>query len=241
MRRLLPELRYAWRGLARSPLFALVAVASLGVALALNTTMFALVDGLLHPPVPFEADGLYSVYWRGDDPRKYIPDNEKNDAVVAGVRGIAGSAVAVRRYSPIVAARQASDNVVAGVSTNFFELVGVRPHTGRLLTAADAGRPVAVISTALWRTAYSERPLRDGLTIEVEGLTYDIVGVMPAGMHVGADDVWYPMDAASDSARARDLWGALYLRTAPGVTRDAAQSDLNNVAKRLATARGSSK
>src|SRR4051812_35582809 len=120
------DVRYAWRALARSPLFLVVAVVSLGVALALNTTMFALVDGLLHPPVPFEADGLYSVWWRGDDPRNRVPDDQKNAAVASGVRGLVGSAVAARRFVPIVAGQQASDNVVAGVSPNFFELVRIR-------------------------------------------------------------------------------------------------------------------
>src|SRR5689334_3093508 len=115
MRHLARELRYAWRALARTPLFALVAVASLGVALALNTTMFALVDGPLHPPVPYEADGLYSVYWRGDDPRNVVPDAEKHAAVLAGVRGIASNTVAARRWAPVIAGTRVEDDMIAVV------------------------------------------------------------------------------------------------------------------------------
>ena len=242
MRHLALELRYAWRGLARSPLFLIVAVLSLGVALALNTTMFALVDGVLHPPVPFEAaDRLYSIGWRGDDPRNSIPNAEKHAAIREGLRGIEASAVASRRLAPVIAGNDADDEIIGSVGPDFFDVVRVRPHTGRLIGPHDVGQPVALISLSLWRRSFAARPLREGVQVEIDGVVHAVVGVLPAGMHAGAGTVWVPQGAGSDSVRGAFRWSALYVRLAPGITMAQAESDLANVAKRLQAARGSAR
>src|SRR3954462_7150402 len=60
-----PHLSYAVRSLAKSPIFTLVAVLSLGLALAVNTTMFALLDSVAHPYLPYDARAVFQVSFVG--------------------------------------------------------------------------------------------------------------------------------------------------------------------------------
>src|SRR5437588_9987541 len=78
MRRFVDELRYAARALAKAPLFTAVAVVSLGLALALNTSVFALADGVLHPYVPYpEPERIIIPSFLGGDPIRALTFAER--------------------------------------------------------------------------------------------------------------------------------------------------------------------
>ena len=237
---MLAELRHAARGLRRSPLFAGVAVLSLGLALALNTTMFALVDAVLHPHVPYPApERLYMVWVRGDDPGRYVDDALKADAIRASLRLAEGSTLYSGLSSSLTTALDSEDALVGAVGPEFFDVVGVRPYVGRTFRPDDAAQHAAIISFALWRRAFGERPLGEGLTIEVGDSPFTVVGVMPPGMHVGARDVWIPDDAAA-ALKTHSPPRAL-LRVRADASMDAVRAELNVVTARLTTAHGSSR
>src|SRR5436190_23164036 len=87
MRRLAHDIRAAARALAKAPLFITVAVVSLGLALALNTTMFALADAVLHPYVPYpESDRLVVPMFRGGDPKHELTFDLRFAAVRDGLK-----------------------------------------------------------------------------------------------------------------------------------------------------------
>src|SRR5947207_1406130 len=87
------NLRYAWRSLSKSPGFVTIAVIALGVGLGLSTTMFAVLDAVLHPYVAFRnPDQLYTIYARiprrsggltAADMYRYVRDNARSFAAVA--------------------------------------------------------------------------------------------------------------------------------------------------------------
>ena len=234
-------LRHALRSLRKSPLFAAVAVLSLGLALALNTTMFALVDSVLHPYVPYaDPQGLVTIRLRGGDGRRPLPVSDQLRAVREGMRSYAALATYRGWYTAVELRRGVmQDFSVAGVSPNFFDVVGVRPVLGRALgpsDSADGGAAgAAVISHALWRGVFDGADVVGaGTTLLIGGRGFTIVGVMPPGMHLGGS-IWVPGAAVSAEASVGgvDFGSAPVLRLKPGVTREAAQAEAALIAQRL--------
>ena len=242
MRRFASDLRSAARALAKSPLFTAVAIVSLGLALALNTTMFALADSVLHPIVPYaNADRLVIPYFRGGDFKHPVPADVLSRAIRDGTR----SYEARTDYSSIQALvqtdRSAEDDRSLAVSPDFFDLFGVHPLVGRLFDKSDAGATStqgAVISFRMWNSLFAGRPLSESLTLYVGLHRYTIIGVLPRGVHppFGATDIWLPVDAVpSDSTIQRFGLGHV-MRLKPGVSVDAASAELSIVAARLTAA-----
>ena len=225
-------LRFALRALRKSPLFAAVAVVSLGLALALNTTMFALVDSLLHPTVPYpEPERLLSVRLWGGDQRRPLPPGERFRAV-SSMRSYAGLAAVSMSGTRVRIGNTEVERGLSRVTLNFFEVMGVRPLLGRALGPADAapGADAAVISYRTWRVHFGGRPLSDGLRLDAGGRALTVVGVMPPGMRYGGD-VWVPWPADTPAGAS----GEPVMRLKPGVTREAAQAEAALIAKRLTT------
>lgn len=237
MRQRLPlpvSLRDALRSLRRSPLFAGMAVLSLGLALALNTTMFALVDAALHPAMPLdEPDRLFSVHFRGGERWRATPGWEQTvPALAERTRSFERVTHYEGAYGPVQVGTRQEDHVVARVPSDFFATLDVRPAVGRLFAANEPTS--AVISHAVWRRWFAGRPLSEGLTLNVLGRVYTVVGVMPRGMHFpSSSEVWLPAGAAGPSERR---WGVPVVRLRPGVALEAAQREVDLVAARFTAA-----
>ena len=232
------ELRHAARGLAKSPLFTSVAVLSLGLALALNTTMFAIADAVVHPYVPYpDASRIFVPGLRGGDPKRWPSAEERFQAIREGMR----SYDAIASYTMVDALVEtpdiAEDHTLFAVSPKFFAILGVRPLTGRVLGVADSGATVtrsAVISLRLWNRLFHSRPLSEHLTIDLARTRYAIVGVMPRGVHFPYQaDIWIPHGVAGTDFQGR-RWGPtalLHLRS--DVSLALARRELDIVAARI--------
>jgi len=231
----LRDFRYALRSLRKSPGFVAVAVLSLGLGLGLVTTMFALLDAVAHPYVPYrDPDRLYQVSWRWA-PRLQISAFD----VYTQVRDRTHSYEAIL---PVVSFLSASVDTAedqgalrgAMVSGRFFSVLGVRTRLGRILTDADAGRPVAVVSDALWRKAFSGRHSLLGATVTVGRELVSVVGVMPRGMSFPYDaSVWTAMsdEAERTGAGLRNFSALVKLK--PGVSAAQADTELAALARQL--------
>jgi predicted permease len=202
---LLKDVRYALRGLARSPGFFAVAISSLALGVGVNTGMFSLVDSLLFRPLPVQSPStLVDVFTsipesRGEDDyaTSSYPDYldlKAQNAVFSDVTG----------YSPMMAPLVLGDRsrVVLGqiVTANHFTLLGVTPQLGRLLTAGDdapGAERVVVLSDRMWRREFGADPGAVGRTLTLRGLPYTIVGVAPAGftgvVALLTPELWLPV------------------------------------------------
>lgn len=182
------------RLLSRQKRFALLAITALGVAIAINTTMYSVLDALVRPQmrVP-DAEHLYSVAYYGDySPR--IPQDVRNREIAALpiVMGVAASRMSmVSRVAEQGA--QMRDVYVNEVSDNFFAVMQVQPSVGRLLSAADAGAATrVVVSDAVWRDLFPKRKWFDGATILIDGEPRIVAGTIDAAtIFPGTrSDVW---------------------------------------------------
>jgi putative ABC transport system permease protein len=231
----LRDFRYALRSLKKSPGFVAVAVLSLGLGLGLVTTMFALLDAVKNPYVPYrDAERLYQVEWRWH-PRLRIDAFDVFQQVRDRTHSFESLLPVVTFFRPTLeAGGETQEASAAQVSGRFFAVLGVRPRLGRMLTDADAGNGVAVVSDALWRTAFSGRKTLQGASITLARRVYAVVGVMPRGMTFpfGAA-VWTAMsDEAERTGSGLGNFSAL-VKLKPGVSAAQADTDLAALARQL--------
>lgn len=227
-----PNLRYAVRSLAKSPVFTIVAIVSLGLALAVNTTMFALLDAVNNPSVPYHDDGrAYTVRYAAA-PRNSSTFEERYAAIRDGFH----SADLIAPYSLTPASIQSGnaleDGMVANVSPSLFDILGVKPAVGRAFKAGDTVRtalPVAMISYELWVRLFRQQPLEKRLTIGVGHGNFEIVGIMPRGMHFPAHDVWLPPGKLVGDSGLKPFGPFPVIRLREGTTAAMAVNEINVV------------
>ena len=190
----------AWRGLRRAPALSLLIVGMLAASIGAATAIFSLVDVLVLRPVPGVSDvsRLLSVERTGGvgviDIFSYPDYLDVRDRVSA-----TADLAAFRRAGLDVRADRSEHVRGALVSTNYFDVLGVRAQFGRTLAATDANAAVAVIGQSCWRDLFGSRPDAVGQTISVNGRPFTVVGVLPAnftGTYPGQiDAVWLPISA----------------------------------------------
>ena len=238
MRRFVHELRYAARALAKAPLFTAVAVVSLGLALALNTSVFALADGVLHPYVPYpEPERIIIPSFLGGDPKKALTTAERYRVIRDEMHSYDAIASVTYLRAMLETGTFAEDHLVLAVSPNLFDILGVRPIVGRAFGAADADGgnvQAAIISFSLWNRVFNARQLASGLKLNLGHATYTVVGVMPRGVHYpGVADIWVPEAAVPRSSGAWQAGPFPVLRLKRGATVQTARTELTFIAARL--------
>ena len=248
------DLRYAFRTFRRQPGFVAVAVLSLALGIGANTAIFSLLNSVFFHPLPVEnVSRLVRVYTTDARNPGFLPTSRLNfedyrDQVSAFAEAT------VYQFVPINlgAERDAKPEVVVGqiVSGNYFSLLGVRPALGRAFRPDEDQvpdrNPVVVLGDALWRTRFGADPGIVGRTIQLNGLTFTVIGVAPRAF-MGTDigirvALWVPMmmhhhvlplDATMFDSR-RALMFNVIARLKPGATVAQAGSQVQAVGQRLA-------
>ena len=192
METLWQDIRYGMRTLLRNPGFTAVAVLTLALGIGANTAIFSLVDGILLRPLPFskpsELVSVTGTYPKGGfvamreqvkslDVASYFEGHEFN---------LTGQGEPVRLTGTLV-------------SAEFFLVLGARPELGRPFYPGEdqAGQNnYVILSHALWQERFASDPSIVGRSIEVEGVSRQVAGVMPASFRFPSSktQVWIPLD-----------------------------------------------
>jgi len=244
------DLRFAARLLRRSPVFTLVAVVSLAIGIGANTTIFSVVNSLLVRPRPGIVEaGLVDVgrtqNGAGFDNMSYLNYRDYRDGSRDVLENLAALSVEPRPMS-FTSGGTAIRIYGQTVSSNFFDVLGVRPEAGRFFLPEEdevAGeRLVAVASHAFWRERFGSDPGRVGDTMTLNGQPYTVIGVAPEGFTgtmILGPDVWVPIHAFANhdlfTSRA-SVWLIAIGRLKPGVTIGQARAALETIAARLVRA-----
>ncbi len=220
------RLHRIFRPLWRRPAFALTAVLSLGVAIGASTTVLGVVNALLVRPLPFAAPERLVAIWPGQGVA-----NRDLDAL--RTRATSFEAVAVESPGWLMTLTgtdtplQVSTTKVSG---NFFAMLGVTPRTGHVFDvgAEVPGRDqVAVLSDALWRTAFHGDPAIIGRSIQLSDGPLTVVGVMPADFAFGAHaDIWMPFAMDRNAMSWNGATGLAYGKLRQGTTAQQAASEM---------------
>jgi putative ABC transport system permease protein len=234
------DLAFTVRQLVKNPGFTAVAVLTLALGIGATTAIFSAVHAVVLQPLPLrEPERLLLVgeMWEGA-PQVMSVGNyvDTNEAVSDFDHGLAAL-----NYANYNLADETSPERVVGarVTANYFDVLGVGPMLGRAFTA-DEDRPgreaVVVLSHRLWTRRFGANTTIVGRELRMNGVAYQIVGVMPESFDLTSDseELWTPI-AFTPAQRAThdEHYLTVYGRPKPGIARQQIQGHLDAVAVRL--------
>ena len=241
------DIRFGVRSALRAPIFSLLAIITLALGVGANAAVFSAVKSVLLDALPFsDADRLVRIYARmadGSLERSSISAGITVD-LAARQRSFSHVATFYREGVDVDVTRDGTPRVwratLAG--TGYFATLGVSAAAGRVLSDADCqtgAAPVVMVSYATWQREFGGDPRAVGQTIQINGESNEIVGILPRGFvgPSGPSDLLLPLDitpALRDPIRARQQhWLAMAARLRPGTTLDAASRDVTAIARAL--------
>jgi predicted permease len=236
------DLRYGARGLIRQPVFTLVAVLTLALAIGANTAIFSMVDAILLRQLPFKnPEQLVAVDSKRTDPGKHpftIPDfidyRDQNQTLE--------QIAAFSTWSASLTGSGEAERVQGmRISANAFQLLGMDAIVGRALMPEDdtPGRQnVVVLSHGLWQRRFGADPRLVGQTLVLNGHSHTIVGVLAPQFIFPIREAELAVPLAPDadpwrSARTSTNFLRAIARLKPGVPLAQAEADLTSIAGRL--------
>jgi putative ABC transport system permease protein len=238
------DIRYAGRGLRRSPGFTVTAIATLAIGIGVNAAVstvtkavlfqgFRLVernDRILY--IHSQKDGEYSGVSYAD-----FQDWRAQARSFDGIGAIADLRITLNDKSGFPERYTATQ-----ITANAFRLLSQKPILGRDFAPSDdipGAAPVAILNYRFWERRYAKDPAIIGQTLQINGTPpATVIGVMPEGFSFPqSQDLWVPLVPTQDLQRrdARNLWFA-FGRMADGVTRERARTELETVGRRLENA-----
>ncbi|MDB4893250.1 MAG: permease [Gemmatimonadetes bacterium] len=234
------DVRIATRTLLRHPTFAITATLALALAIAVNTTMFSVLDAMINPRIGVRnPEQLHSLRYFGRIGKRV--DVSERDRIL-GESGRTYSAVTASGFYGFGGANVERGALVRLarviiVRPNYFTVMGVAPLQGTLSPASDpaTAATTVVISNRLRTEVFRDDESPIGQTIEVDARPYRIIGVTTryAGAFSLDTDIWmFPRPGA---AIATNL-----IRLRSGMTKQDAAKELDVLAARLAIAEGES-
>ena len=254
MRSLWQDLRYAFRALFKSPWFAAIAIVTLSLGIAVNTTIFSMVNSFLLRPLPVphpEQIAVLSLQQAGDmSLQKFsYPDFVDLRDQSAAV----GDVLAYRITLADLSVDNHGDHcITTRVSSNYFSIFSLKPALGRLILPTEGqtpgADPVMVLGYSYWQKRFAGDKSVIGKKVQANGHPMTIVGVAPQGFH-GAysiidSDAYVPLSARvslDNEKEIQEMWTnradrsiTLMARLKPEVNLKQAQASLNVVAQRIA-------
>ena len=234
------DIRYTLRSIRKNPGLIAVAVISLGLGIGANVTIFSAVDVFMFRPLPYpEADRLLHVY-------STVPE-----------RGWTHNSVSIPDYLDFreqsrmmdVATTYGRDFNLSGgdrperidgerSSWNYFQVLRVQPILGRTFRAEeerDGEHRVALLSNGLWRRRFGADPSVIGQSLQLDGESYSIVGVLPPRFqfYESRTEIWTPIPITGEEARGSHFLQPV-ARLRPGATLEQANAEVAAIADRLA-------
>ncbi len=248
MATLMQDLRYGIRMLLKSPGFTAVAILTLAFGIGANTAIFSVLDAVLLRPLPYRNPDRLVMLWTAD-PRRNIHEEGTSYPTFEDWRkqSQAFEDMAIcSRGNPVTLTNGSEPERIHAelVSANLFSLLGTAPVLGRTFSSADEQRRerVVVLSHRLWAHRFGSSPDAVGKTLEINGETSQVIGVMPAAFYFPNKDtqLWQPatLDPTWDRNLARRFtdWWTVVGRLKPGVTLAQAQAEMSAIGDRLTRA-----
>ncbi len=240
----LQDMRYAWRTLIKNPGFAAAAISTLALGIGANTAIFNVINGVILRPLPYH------------DPSRLVD-------VIEGLRNgefetfsypdYLDCAHQSHSFQSIAAWRNRGANVTAPgepaflstrmVSASFLNVLNIQPILGRNFAANEdqlGTGPVAIIDYSLWQERFGGRHDAIASSMVLNGKSYTVIGVLPAGFHFFDDRPILTLMGQNDEflMRRRDLHTGIQAiaRLKAGTELAQANAELSLIGERLARA-----
>lgn len=248
---LLQDVRFALRQLRKNPAFTFTAIAMLAVAICANGTVFSWINGTMLHPIPGARDTSTIVsVMRGPwsisppPPISYLDYRDLRDQnhTFDGILGYHHD------WLTLTGGGRPERIYLANVTSNFFDVLGVKPLYGRFFLPEEEAQgrnvPYVVISYGFWKAHCGGDPGIVGKSLEISRHQVTVIGVAPQGF-IGAmpglrQDVWAtldPLGTGGGRMTNRSVsWLNVVGKLRPGVSRQQANRDLETIMQRIVAA-----
>jgi predicted permease len=251
MNRFWADFRYAVRSLSREPGFTTVAALTLALGIGTTTAMFSVAHAVLWRPLPFAQPERLVEIWETNPLMHWtdapvapanFADWQQRNKLLSGIAAYNGQSIKADAGFDVYLTGSGEPRRLkaTAVTGNLFRVLGSSAHLGRTFTDEEtfAGKSrVAVLSDALWQSAFGGDPNILGKSISLNGRNYAVIGVMPAEFFFPSRGVqlWIPLGYEPkvfvERRQAHGLRAIARLR--PGVTIAQAQSEMTAIASQL--------
>src|SRR6516165_8758296 len=251
MNTIILDLRHSIRTLRRSPTFTIAALLSLAIGIGAAAAVFGIADALLLRPLPYQDPDRLVILWNRS-PGLGITQDWFSTAQYLDIRnnhrGFEQVAIAIGGNYNLTGKGEPERVGTIRVSSGLLPMLGTHAQIGRLFVPDEdwPGRTAtAVLSYRMWARRYGCEPDILGQTITLNGLPYEVIGVLPRSFSLprevmptldGAEqaEVLLPLPLAADAAQVRDhedynIVGKLK----PGVSLQQAQAEMDTMTARL--------
>jgi predicted permease len=243
------DLKFGWRMLRKRPGFTLIAVLTLALGIGANTAIFSLLNTAMLRPLPI-ANAERFVALSNSAAGRLFPtfsypsykDFRDRTEVFAGLIGY--------RFAPLSLSHDGINERLWGymVTGNYFDVLGLKPALGRLISWDDdrlrGAHPVTVLSHQCWQQRFGGNPAVIGKEVIVNGRNFTVIGVAPPGFNgtevIAAPELWFPMMMQAQLERGNDWLDArgaenVFVQGSlkPGVSVAQAQAAMDAVAAQL--------
>jgi predicted permease len=207
MNGLIQDVRYALRQLRRSPGFTIVAVMTLALGIGANTAIFSLVNSILLVSLPYSRPAeLISV--TGTYPKGAFVAMREQIHTMDVATYVEGREFNLTRMGEPVRLNG------TGVSAELMSVLGAQPELGRTFQFGEdsaGGDNYVILSHALWEQRFGRDPAIVGRSIELEGVSRQVVGVMPADFHFPSTktQLWVPLH--NDQRNPATYWAGDFM------------------------------
>jgi predicted permease len=230
------DVLYGCRSFRRAPLVALTIVTTVALGLGLVAAVFTFlnavifrVDEVRNPHELFAVERQRSA---NAEPERFT--RQQYEALVRET-SVFSDAIAITDFDSRIDGRRMEGSLVTG---NFFYVLGVAAARGRTLTPSDdelGGHPALVLSHRAWSRYFASDPNVLGRTVLVNGVPFQVVGVMPEGFRglvVAAPDFWAPLSLVGHFRRVHaededSVAVGIIGRLKPGLSRGQVLAELN--------------
>ncbi|MEO5511732.1 MAG: ABC transporter permease [Longimicrobiales bacterium] len=241
MDRLFADIRFALFSMARAPLIFVLAIVSLAVGVAANTTIFSALDAFLFRPLPYENAERIVRVWSNNPSKDWdhlslsVPDylDLRDRSRTVDLAAWAGG-------SMNVSGGETPERLQGSrVTHNFFRVMAVAPRIGRVFTPEEdvkGGAKVVLISHSLWQRRFAGEPRALGATLLLNGESHTVIGVLPADFHFpnAETEIFTPLRPVASDDRGSHFLSAIG-RVRAGATVDGASTEIASITATLAS------
>src|SRR5689334_12887615 len=237
------DLRYGMRMLRNHPGFALTVMITLGLGIGANTTIFSVINAVLLEPLPYREPDRLVRLWETNpgggltEVPVSVPnfqDWQKDQSVFEQL------AASENATFNLTGSGEPQRVAAAKITANLIPTLGIAPTLGRSFLPEDekvGANHVVLLSHGLWQRQFGSDPSLINKAIQLNGESYTVVGVMPAGFQFPLKELWVPLafDPVKEPWRTdrtnRNL--SVFGRLKPAVTLDQANTEMGLVGQRL--------
>jgi putative ABC transport system permease protein len=232
----LQDLRYGVRSLRLNPGVTIVVLLSIALASGVSTAIFSVVHTVLLRALPYQEPDRIAILW-GTDTLNGSRENNTSVPNFEDWKKRAQTLEDLASYRESDASFTAKGEPgwieFAWVYGDFFNLMGRRAALGRTFSTDDLDTHQVVLSNRLWRTQFGSSPDVIGRMVELSGIDFQVVGVMPEGFAFPSEEtlLWVPAAALPNWQTRRTErnsgFGPVLVRLRPGATLDQARAEVD--------------